>query len=551
MLSAKLSAALADLTSSKIYRREPSRAAYQNLPEIRLLIVLVLGGLMFFTNLAGPDIYILDEAKNASCAREMLERKDWVVPTFNYSLRTQKPPLHYYFMALGYRLFGVNEFGARFFSSVFGLLTLLVLFLFTRRLLNERVAFLASMVFLSSLHIVIQFRLAVPDPYLIFFVFLSILSFYAFLATPHRQYLWLAYGALGLAVLAKGPVALVLVGGVGLGYLLLTGAFRWPTLRQLLPWYGIALFLLIALPWYIAVAITTEGEWLQRFLFQENVNRFLAPMEGHGGPVWLMAALALGGMIPFSFFFVQAFYVAWKHRSEHLLLIALLAVGVVVGFFSFSGTKLPTYIGPCLPFMAIILGFFLNELGRPGSLKRFAVPATILGYALLMVGLPIGLYLGLETQVPLASLTALSFYFVIIPLGGFISWLMALRGNVSLMVGTLAGSWIMLNLLAFWVILPKLDQLNPVAAALEKIPEQAEVVSYKRFNPAFSFYVQKPIIQFNHIDSLENHLAKSVETYILTDYRFSPELNALETNPQLLYRQRQLFEPIQLELYQH
>ena len=75
-------------------------------------------------------IYILDEAKNAECAREMLVSGDYIVPYFNGQLRTDKPPLHYFFMVISYKLFGVSAFSARFFSAVFGALTILISFFF-------------------------------------------------------------------------------------------------------------------------------------------------------------------------------------------------------------------------------------------------------------------------------------------------------------------------------------------------------------------------------------------------------------------------------------
>ncbi len=549
MHSAKLFAVLSELGTFKLNRSKHSRSAYTSVVNSRLPIVIALGTLLFFGNLAGSDIYILDEAKNASCAREMLEKGDWIVPTFNDTLRAQKPPLHYNFMALGYRIFGVNELGARFFSAVFGWLTVVVLYLFTKRFLSGRVAFIASLVFLSSLHMIIQFRLAVPDPYLIFFVLLSIFSFYAALAIPNRRFLWLAYSALGLAVLAKGPVALVIVGGVMLLFLLYTKAINRSTLQWLMPFYGIGLFLLIVLPWYIAVSVATDGEWLRRFVFQENVNRFMAPMEGHGGPWWLMAVLTFTGMLPFSFFIGPALYRAWKQRSDNFLIIAMASIVVVVGFFSVSGTKLPTYIGPSLPFVAIILGYFLDQLWIAGNLKRFAVATTLLVYSLLMIGLPIGVYLFLETQVCLAALRNLSFFFIIIPLGGIVSWLAALRQNVEVMIGSLVVSWVTLSLIAFFIILPQLDKLNPVAAALEHIPEHAQVVSYKRFHPAFAFYWQKPIIQYQHIDSLQKYVPNSLSVIIITDHRYSPELDSAKVSPNLLYEQSQLFEPIRIRLY--
>ena len=90
--------------------------SFRRAPFAGLLLVLVF---LLFWRLGSSPIYILDEAKNAQCAKEMMQRNDWVVPTFNEELRTDKPVLHYYFMIVAYKLFGVSAFSARFFFSNF------------------------------------------------------------------------------------------------------------------------------------------------------------------------------------------------------------------------------------------------------------------------------------------------------------------------------------------------------------------------------------------------------------------------------------------------
>ena len=142
-----------------------------------LLFVFAFG--LFTVNNHGVSIYILDEAKNATCAGEMLEKAEFFKPTFNHNLREDKPPLHYYFMMLSYSVFGVNEWAARFFSGIFGALTILISFLYTSRFLDKKTAFFTVMVLLASIHLIIQFHLAVPDPYLIFFFCWSLFLFYS------------------------------------------------------------------------------------------------------------------------------------------------------------------------------------------------------------------------------------------------------------------------------------------------------------------------------------------------------------------------------------
>src|ERR1051325_9156340 len=93
-------------------------------------LLLFISAVLLFSGLGSPPVYILDEARNAQAAREMMQRNDMVVPTFNGELRPHKPPLHYYFMQIAYRAFGMNAFAARFFSAVFGWLTIWITWYF-------------------------------------------------------------------------------------------------------------------------------------------------------------------------------------------------------------------------------------------------------------------------------------------------------------------------------------------------------------------------------------------------------------------------------------
>ena len=142
-------------------------------------IFLVSFIICFFAIYSFP-IYILDEAKNSEAAREMLVGGNWIVPMFNGDLRTDKPPLHYFFMILGYKIFGTNALGARFFSALFGGLTLLCTYAFTKKFTNAYKAFLTWFVLASSLFFVQVFHQAVPDPYLIFFVSVALFCFFDF-----------------------------------------------------------------------------------------------------------------------------------------------------------------------------------------------------------------------------------------------------------------------------------------------------------------------------------------------------------------------------------
>src|SRR5690606_29193851 len=105
---------------------------------------------------------------------------NWVVPTFNNELRTDKPPLHYWFMMISYKLFGVSAFSARFFSAVFGVLTIISTYHYTQKFFNRKLGLITTFVLCSSIFFMQEFHLAVPDPYLIFFVSFALFNFYEF-----------------------------------------------------------------------------------------------------------------------------------------------------------------------------------------------------------------------------------------------------------------------------------------------------------------------------------------------------------------------------------
>ena len=199
----------------------------------RLLLLVILSAFVFFANLGGTSIYILDEARNAGCAMEMWQRHDPIVPTFNDVLRTDKPPLHYFFMMLAYTIGGVTPFTARLFSALAGVMLVVFVYRKVRTVLNEPVAFYTGLILLSSMQLAIQFHLAVPDPYLILWMAISLLSFYTGFEENRRADMRWFYIAAALAFLTKGLIAIVFPGIIISLYLLLTQRINWTSIRKL------------------------------------------------------------------------------------------------------------------------------------------------------------------------------------------------------------------------------------------------------------------------------------------------------------------------------
>ena len=462
------------------------------------IILFAFALALYLINNQSFSIYILDEAKNSECAREMLEKSDWIVPTFNYNLRTDKPPLHYFFMMCSFKLFGVNEWAARFFSGVFGALTVLITFLYTRRFSNRTTALWAAFTLLASVHLCIQFHLAVPDPYLIFFFTWSLFLFYA--AVTDRRFLEivLLYVAIGFGTLAKGPVAIALPGLIFLLFLIFSKQFKWPVIRSLKPLLGVFIVLLIALPWYILVGIETNWEWTQGFFLKHNIGRFAGEMEGHGGIFLVTFAYILAGMFPFSTFLIQAYRNAVKDRHDHFVLFSLIAASTIILFFSFSGTKLPNYTVPSYPFLAVILATYFAKFPE---LKSKLKPSYI---SLLVIGIILvpALLFGLQFDPVLKGIKSVAWYFLPASLGIFSGFYFFIHRKTITGLLVTGSSTILASLLLFIFVFPKIDAQNPVRKSISLF-EGKEVCYFQKFNPSYSFYLKKPIpeIMESEIDS--------------------------------------------------
>ncbi|WP_456400988.1 phospholipid carrier-dependent glycosyltransferase [Persephonella sp.] len=491
--------------------------------KIIYLFVFLSSFLIFSANLGGLTIYSLDEAKNAECAREMLERGDLIVPTFNYELRTDKPPMHYYFMMLSYKLFGVNEFASRFFSAIFGALTVLITFLIAKRYLGYKVAFFSFVSLISSIHLSIQFHMAVPDPYLIFWINAALFSFFVGFKEKKSSFIYLFYIFMGLGVLTKGPVAVVLPTGIVILYLILRRELTLENIKFLKPFQGIILTGLVSIPWYVAVYIKTDGKWVHDFIFKHNIHRFSEPMEGHGGIFLVTLIFIFIGMLPFTVFILQILKNSWKHKYNDLILFSLIIVFLYTLFFSISSTKLPNYTVPLYPALSILIGLFIKNI-YDYSIRSLSL--SIYFYIFLWIVIIIGLYFGVRNEPEISDLSYLSFYFILLPISGILA-LIFLKKSKTLTVLTLSTFSIFVGLLFFYHIFPKIDQRNPVVQIIPYIKDDGEVRYYKNFNPAFVYYLRKHIKPIT-IEELKNSNPSNKKIYILTRKKYLKELEHIK-----------------------
>ncbi|GLB54053.1 dolichyl-phosphate-mannose--protein mannosyltransferase [Neptunitalea chrysea] len=524
--------------------------SFLNANKLIIIISLVSIVLCIF-NIYGYPIYILDEARNAEAAREMFTKGDFIVPTFNNALRTDKPPLHYFFMMLGYKVFGINAFGARFFSSVFGALTIITTYLFIKKIKNVETALVTVCILVSAVFFIQEFHLSVPDPYLIFFINLSLFSFLYFYRNKRKGWLLLAYFAVAMGFLAKGPIALAIVGLSCLLFLILRKDISLKTIFSFRPLLGLLFVAALVFPWFYEVHKATNGAWTEGFFINHNINRFESKMEGHGGPFVITWLFILLGLMPFSVLIIQAFYFSFKKFKQDVFITFGLSVClVVIGIFTLSSTRLPNYTMPCYPFLAALIASYLIDFYKKSSAKRkLFVHISFVVLLLIAFALPIGGYIALSLEAELKSIKELSFILVIVPVGITIAYLFFKEDAYKNSFATIVGTWVLLAIFLFGVIYPRLIYQNPVYASRELLRANSAVVVFKRMDSAFPFNYNRTFKVLQTTKELREYLKLHPETYIISnDRKVKKDLLEVE-NLMLLMEHKALFENHKTVIY--
>jgi 4-amino-4-deoxy-L-arabinose transferase-like glycosyltransferase len=495
-----------------------------------LLLVLTLAIAVMFANIGGLDIYALDEAKNAEAARIMYVTGDYIVPHFNGELRTDKPPLHYYFMAAGYALFGENAFGARFFSSVTGVMTILLTFLFAFKHFGQRTALFSSLVLICSLHTALQFHMSVPDPYLIFFLTWAFFSFYDGYESNSKWKLFAFYFAIGCGLLIKGPIAMGLTGLTVVLFLLLKKDFKLSTILRLQPFTGVLLSLMVAFPWYYLVHQKTNGEWTDGFFFKHNFDRFSSAMEGHSGIFLLtFVYVFILGMLTYLPFVFQSVKKAWLNRKENDAVMYLISgLIVIVGFFAISSTKIPNYTTPVYPLLAVLVGLFVAKIDASWFNNKWNRLGLWI-YAIFLIGFPVGIYFGISLDSSLSHLTHLAWYFLPLAVTGFyLVYQLVKRHYENRMLYIINASWLVTIVLFFHLIFPQVDAENPVRKTMPFIDTSSEIVAFKSFNSAFVFELKRVITNYRDAEAIKSQMRQHETGYVISRTEHQEELEQIE-----------------------
>lgn len=361
--------------------------------RILLCLGLVLLLFLYVGRIAGFPLQDPDEGRYAEVAREMIETGDWVTPHLNYVSYFHKPPLLYWTSAISFSAFGENEFGARFPVALAGMFVVLLTYALGRRMFGERGGILAAALLATTPLFFVLSQALVMDMLLTACTTSALASVYA-LRTSAAKRTWASIVALWIALgfLTKGPIAGVLVGLVAAPFLLLER--DWESLRALVGWRPILVFLAVAVPWFVLVS-NRNPDFLEVFFVDHHLRRFSGEIGHKETSLFYFVPVILAGCAPWTFLAalmaldgrLRATYAAIPATPR---LFLWLWAGAIFGFFSLSSTKLPTYMAPALPALALLLGAWVDRalttadtLATP--LRRLAVLFACIGVVLTLI----------------------------------------------------------------------------------------------------------------------------------------------------------------------
>jgi len=443
-----------------------------------------------------------DEGRNAEVGREMAASNNYVLPHLNGLPYLDKPVLYFAAVAASIEVFGANEFAARLASLLFGLATALLTGWFALRFWGREAAVVAATAAATAPLALGLSRIVIMDTALSFFVVLALISFFFAVenrnSTPSeapirwRWYVWtfIAWAAMGLGVLTKGPVAFAVP-------LLVAAPYAIRRRASIAVWHplGPVLMLAVALPWVGAVSREIPN-FLHYVVVTETWARMTTDELRRTEPIWFFLPVLLVGTFPWSIVALSNLRSRWvteEPSDRRLRFYLLLWLVVPLVFFSLSRGKQEQYMLPLVPAVALLVAS--RWQGRPRGIRVAASLWGLLGLAMLIVaalGVP-----GLDTarvSTEIAVQTAIGFGVAAL-IGGVVAWMGASRRRLFAVIG------LALPLMAFPVVTAGL--LESVAAdrsarglamaVKDQLALDTELLWVESYASGVSFYLERPI----------------------------------------------------------
>ncbi len=368
--------------------------------SVKAAILIGMVGVILLANNNSVSLWDQDEAAYAGFALNIVENGDWLIPDFTWSDVHRKPPLHFWNIALSYKVFGINEFAVRLPSVLFILLTLVAMYWGGRKVFGERQSLYGISILATSFLVPALAKISVTDGTLLFFTTLCALAILNVLL--YRNWVWVIvfWISLSLALLTKGPPVILFAGGFGLLALIFHPQRK--NLIILHPWFFLPLSLLPLFAWAFACLQDPQGkvfiEWMLDWYILKRIGGSVFGQTGPPGTHLLGIVIFF---IPYFIFLPGAFKELvmgfWTgDRGPKFLL----GVWFIAGWFIFelSPSKLPAYVVAAHVPLALIIGSQLAQGKKPAGLYK---AIQVIVWSLLIAALaiaPLILDLGLKSK---------------------------------------------------------------------------------------------------------------------------------------------------------
>jgi 4-amino-4-deoxy-L-arabinose transferase-like glycosyltransferase len=455
--------------------------------------------LLFFIGLGERDLWAPVEPRYAEIARIMFAKGEWIVPTVNGELYTDKPILYFWLVLIASKLAGeVSEWTVRLPAALAGIGFVLATYFTGRDFFSPRVGLIAAAVLATSMRVIWEARWAHIDMVLGFFFVLTIyFGARSLLGKDGKHEILLAYVFMGLAVLAKGLIGIVLPALLLVAFALVRRDWSMIVAAKL-P-LGIPIFLLIVVPWFYLVNNATDGKWLADFIVVHHIQRYLDD-AGHRQPFYYYLTTLPADFLPWTVFAIPAAFAYFPYRQvkqRPIPQLFFLWFAVVFLFFSVSDTKRDLYLLPLLPTTALLVGNYIDDLaqGRLGESVFYQWMGQLFFAAVAVTGLalPIVAWI-IRRETFWISLPAAA----VLTIGGIVTTVFIRERRPLKVVAAVTLLMTLTTLcLSLW-ILPYVDQFKSrrmFSLEVQKIvPATAPLYIYADRMHDFNFYTEREII---------------------------------------------------------
>lgn len=502
-----------------------------------LLWLTLIFALLYGFRLGSYPLGNPDEGRYAEIPREMIATGDWVTPRLNGVNYFEKPPLVYWTTAVVLKVFGPSEWAMRAVPALFALSGVLLTYAAARRLYDRETGLLAAVVLGTSLLFFALAHILLLDMAVSVLMSATLFCFILGVrAEPGARRRWLFYGlyaSAALATLTKGLIGFLVTGAVMFFWLLIFN--QW---KRLLPLYlptGILLFLGIAAPWHLLAAQQNET-WVHRYFVYEHFERFFTPAASRPGAWHYYIWIVLAGLIPWVGFLWPAVRDAvkggWAARAKNADAWFLITwIVFIFLFFTKAQSKLPPYILPVFPALAVLIGaWIIKTLREPDSVARlrvglrvFSFVAGLLAVALCFAVLRPALVKLTPEKAQVLQLPAFIMAAVLI-LGGVLApWLAKTRGACSALLGVVATMVLFFATLQFAAPNIQKPGTKPLAEYVKAHAQPGDrVLHYHEFFHDFTFYAERlvDVVAFKGELELEEDAAARASGRFMEEAKF-------------------------------